>query len=206
MARCAGCSSTGCTCQLQVSDTASLNLTLTGTGVAGDSWVLSGVASGTGGVPDEHIFLGNGGGDTIDSFVPYFVPWDPTILGGTAYELRGTNITWAIGNPTRITINADGVYDVNCGARVVSDAGSTPPVAILITVYLNGLQDPRPALLAQEQSIGTVSTGVMVNSTFDGWQLAAGDYLEVVLSGADVVSGSAVLLTIYAGVSVTQRL
>lgn len=50
MAVCSGCSSVGaCNCTLTVMDTASLDLTLTGTGAAGDPWVLSGVAAGGGG-------------------------------------------------------------------------------------------------------------------------------------------------------------
>src|SRR5207244_482906 len=108
MARCAGCSSTDCSCSLQVMDSPTVNLTKVGAGTSGDPWVITAdVITETSYIEVYHP----------DQFNDFLVPW----VGADLVTNSGTAFSW-INDPDWggyiIKILENGIYSFEAEWKV----------------------------------------------------------------------------------------
>lgn len=199
MSRCSGCVG-ACTCLI----TGGTGITVSGSGADGDAFLISSSGGGGGSVPDQHILIAsNILNESLDSGTPYAVPWDSANVLG-AYVLRGTDVTWAAGNPTRLTINTTGVYDIAAGPAFSATSASLP-VSVYAEIYVNGATDIRGLVFSSQLLLNNVGALHVQNNASNGWAFSAGNYVELRVGASDGVSGPDAAVLLYAGISVTRR-
>lgn len=84
MAKCSGCTAATCICALLPLDTATLNLTITGTGAPEDPWIISGETAGDAVVEDLATFTRTGDVSVTTGVARFKFPFAATLINVTA--------------------------------------------------------------------------------------------------------------------------
>lgn len=164
------------------------------TGPAGVNGSTGATGPGGGGAPDDHMFQTGFALAPLVNNTPFVVTLDGILFS----EVRGANISWTALDPTKITINATGVYDYDVTGTFSSGTSS---MICYVTTHVNGAADTASGLMAAQAYV-PAGSGIAVASTYNGMSLAAGDYLELIA----FESGSTDATFVYGAINVTRRL
>lgn len=127
--------------------------------------------------------------------VPENIIWDGNALGSVK---RGTDLSWASADPTKVTVGVAGIYDLNCMATWSGGVDTFQQVNLLV----NGSAVTKDAFWPGISRVLTASFAFgACGFTILGREFAAGDYLEV----QAVVNGGSATDLLYASLTVTRR-
>lgn len=136
-----------------------------------------GGGGGGGGFTDLLQLADDGTIVTYPDSTPTTISWDPAAAGGAYYRTNGTAIIWGAGNPSRLTVTADGYYDFD--ASLVVAPGSTADVYGFILFSINGTFSSY-GLSSHTFIPNGFSGAIAVQGRLKRIALVATDYVEVV--------------------------
>lgn len=106
----------------------------------------------------------------IRSAVQSIATATPTLISFDTEEFNsGSDLTWVIGTPTRVTVVTAGVYDIKAQATFAANATGTRDIELL-----KGGGSTSPPSRNSGVATASLTTGCMVSRTMD---LAVGDYI-----------------------------